>query len=220
MKTTARPRVVAIGASAGGLDAFQKLIENLPVDTGMAFVLLSHILRGSNSLLPELLARSTTMPVIQVRDGMQLVANHIYIIPPDKLMGIRAGSLFLTPRPATGANNAIDHFLFSLADDHAPGSVGIILSGEGSDGAEGIKILKEESGGVTMAQEPASAASKSMPIKAIEIDHVDHILSPEEIAHQLAAMSGRDSDFAQRPLKVMWMSEARRIGRDVGPIGR
>lgn len=207
MKTTVEPRVVAIGASAGGLDAFQKLIENLPVNTGMAFVLLSHILRGSNSLLPEILARSTTMPVIQVRDGMQLVANYIYIIPPDKLMEIQAGTLLLTPRPAQGANNAIDHFLFSLADDHAQGSVGIILSGEGSDGAEGIKILKEESGGVTMAQEPATAASKSMPIKAIEIDHVDHILSPQEIAHQLAAMSLSEATLGPTSLKLIWMTK-------------
>lgn len=196
---------MAIGASAGGLDAFRKLIENLPVDTDMAFVLLSHILRGSNSLLPEILAHSTTMPVIQVTREMRLLANHIYVIPPDKLMEIRAGSLHLVPRPLTGANHAIDHFLFSLASDHAAGSIGIILSGEGSDGAEGIKILKEESGGVTMAQEPASAASQSMPIKAIQIDHVDYILSPEAIARELAALSSRDSKVEQPPLKVLWM---------------
>lgn len=205
MKTTEKPRVVAIGASAGGLAAFRKLIENLPVDTDMAFVLLSHILRGSNSLLPEILAHSTTMPVIQVTREMRLLANHIYVIPPDKLMEIRAGSLHLAPRPLKGANNAIDHFLFSLAEDHAAGSVGIILSGEGSDGAEGIKILKEEGGGVTMAQEPASAASQSMPINAIQIDHVDYILSPEDIARELAALSLRDSKVEKPPLKVLWM---------------
>jgi len=207
MNATENPRVVAIGASAGGLDAFQKLISNLPVDTNMAFVLLSHILRGSNSLLPEILAHSTTMPVIQVTREMRLLANHIYIIPPDKLMEIRAGSLHLTPRPLTGANNAIDHFLFSLAKDHAAGSVGIVLSGEGSDGAEGIKILKEESGGVTMAQEPSSAASKSMPINAIQIDHVDYILSPEAIADELASISSSDSNLDRPPLKVLWMGK-------------
>jgi len=207
MNTTENPRVVAIGASAGGLDAFQKLIENLPIDTNMAFVLLSHILRGSNSLLPEILAKATTMPVIQVTREMRLLANHIYIIPPDKLMEIRAGSLHLTPRPLTGANNAIDHFLFSLAKDHAAGSIGIILSGEGSDGAEGIKILKEESGGVTMAQEPSSAASKSMPINAIQIDHVDYILSPEAIADELASISSSDSNLDRPPLKVLWMGK-------------
>ncbi len=173
----------------------------------MAFVLLSHILRGSKSLLPEILAQVTTMPVIQVTREMRLLANHIYIIPPDKLMEIRAGSLHLSPRPLTGANNAIDHFLFSLAKDHAAGSIGIVLSGEGSDGAEGIKILKEKSGGVTMAQEPATAASQSMPINAIQIDHVDHILAPEAIAHELAAMSLRDPKVKRPPLRVMWMKK-------------
>ena len=205
MRSAEIPRVVAIGASAGGLEAFRRLIENLPVDTGMAFVLLTHILRGSISLLPEILARATKMPVTQVTDKMQLLADHIYVIPPDKLMEIREGSLHLVPRPLKGANNAIDHFLFSLAEDRVFGSIGIILSGEGSDGAEGIKILKEESGGITMAQEPTSAASKSMPINAIQIDHVDHILSPEDIARKLASISWRESNIRRTPLKVLWM---------------
>jgi len=205
MPKAEKPRVVAIGASTGGLDAFRRLIENLPVDTGMAFVLLTHILRGSTSLLPEILSRATKMPVSQVTRELRLRANHIYVIPPDKLMEIREGALHLVPRPRQGANNAIDHFLFSLAKDRAYGSIGIILSGEGSDGAEGIKILKEESGGVTMAQAPASAASKSMPINAIQIDHVDHILSPEGIAHKLASMSWRDSNIRKTPMKILWM---------------
>ena len=199
------PKIVAIGASAGGLNAFQRLIENLPVDTNMAFVLLTHILRGSHSLLPEILARSTRMPVTQVSEGMKPLANHIYILPPDKLMEIRDGSLHLIPRPIGGANNAIDHFLFSLAEDCIYGAIGIVLSGEGSDGAEGIKILKEQGKGVTMAQEPATAASKSMPIHAIQIDHVDYILSPEEIAQKLASISWTDSNLRKTPLKVLWM---------------
>ena len=199
------PRVVAIGASAGGLDAFRKLIENLPVDTDMAFVLLTHILRGSNSLLPEILAHSTTMQVIQVTEGLHLCPNHIYVLPPDKFMEIRQGSLHLVPRPNKPVNNAINHFLFSLAKDHVHGSVGIILSGEGSDGAEGIKLLKEKGDGVTMAQLPESAGSQSMPINAIEIDHVDYILSPQDIAHKLASMGRSDSNIVKTPLKVLWM---------------
>ncbi len=209
MKIADKPRVVAIGASAGGLDAFRKLLRNLPVDTDMAFVLLSHLLRGTKSLLPEILARSTTMPVTQVTQTTRVLANHIYVIPPDKLMEIHAGWLYLTPRPLTGANRAIDHFLFSLAKDHAAGSVGIVLSGEGSDGAEGIKILKEASGGVTMAQEPASATSQSMPVNAIQIDHVDHILSPEAIAHQLAAMGAGEAVRETAPFRVLWMKKPR-----------
>ena len=171
----------------------------------MAFVLLTHILRNSTSLLPEILGHSTTMLVTQATDGLRLLANHIYVLPPDKLMEIKAGALHLISRPLKGANNAIDHFLFSLAEDRIYGSIGIILSGEGSDGAEGIKILKEQSGGVTMAQEPASASSKSMPINAIQIDHVDHILTPEDIAHKLASMAWCDSNIKNTPLKVLWM---------------
>ena len=197
MEELKQPRVVAIGASAGGLEAFQRLIENLPVDTGMAFVLLTHILRGSKSLLPEILAHSTKMQVIQATEGMRLLGNHIYVLPPDKLMEIQDELLHLVPRPPTGANNAIDHFLFSLAEDRIYGSIGIVLSGEGADGAEG--------GGTTMAQAPSSAASKSMPVNAIQIDHVDDILSPEDIAHKLASMSWCDSNIKKAPLKVLWM---------------
>jgi two-component system, chemotaxis family, CheB/CheR fusion protein len=206
MEKVENPRVVAIGASAGGLDAFRKLIENLPVDTDMAFVLLTHILRGSKSLLPEILARATRMQVIQVTEGIHLRANHIYVLPPDKFMEIRRGSLHLVPRPNRPVNSVIDHFLFSLAKDHVHGSIGIILSGEGSDGAEGIKVLKEKGGGVTMAQLPESAGSQSMPINAIQIDHVDYILSPQDIAHRLASMSRDDANIVNKPLKVLWMS--------------
>ena len=205
MENVKHPRVVAIGASAGGLAAFRSLIEHLPVNTDMAFVLLSHILRGSTHLLPEILARATTMPVTPVTEGLQLCPNHIYVLPPDKFMEIRQGSLHLLPRPNKPVNNAINHFLFSLANDHVHGSIGIILSGEGSDGAEGIKTLKEHGGGVTMAQRPESAGSPSMPLHAIQIDHVDYILSPQEIAEQLAVMSRHESEIVNTPLNVLWM---------------
>ena len=200
------PPVVAIGASAGGLAAFQELIENLPADTGMAFVLLSHILRGRKSLLAEILSHSTTMPVTLVAEEHQeILADHIYILPPDNFMEIEGDSLLLIPRPDKPVNNAIDHFMFSLARDQARGSIGIILSGEGADGAEGLKILKEK-GGVTIAQAPETA-SESMPVNAIEIDHVDHILSPKEIAEKLGSIAWRTSQMARTPLKILWMSD-------------
>jgi two-component system CheB/CheR fusion protein len=201
MRKSTYPSVVAIGASAGGLAAFQQLIENLPTGTGMAFVLLSHILRGSKSLLPEILSHSTKMPVIQVTDQIQILANHIYIIPPDKFMEIRGESLLLIQRPDKGVNSAIDHFLFSLAEDQAHGSIGIILSGEGADGAEGLKILKEM-GGTTIAQKPATAASEAMPIAAIKIDHVDYVLSPKEIALKLGSKEWCEANITKRPLKI------------------
>jgi two-component system CheB/CheR fusion protein len=207
VKELSYPRVVAIGASAGGLAAFEQLIENLPADTGMAFVLLSHILRGAKSLLSEILSRSTTMPVVQVTDREQILGNHVYILPPDKFMEIQGDSLLLIPRPNKGRNTAIDHFLFSLAEDQAHGSIGIILSGEGSDGAEGLKVLKEK-GGMTIAQTPATAASKSMPISAIEIDHVDYILSPKEIALKLGSRKWCESNIAKTPLKILWLKKS------------
>lgn len=196
------PRVVAIGASAGGLVAFRQLIENLPMDTGMAFVLLSHILRGSKSILAEILGHSTQMKVTPVTDGVQLEANHIYVLPPDKFLEIRGEFLHLVPRPDKSGNNAIDHFIFSLAEDRVHGSIGIILSGEGSDGALGLKILKEK-GGITMAQKPQTAASNSMPISAIEIDHVEYILSPKEIAEKLSSLSWCNSNFKKSPLSIL-----------------
>ena len=199
------PRVVAIGASAGGLDAFQRLIKNLPTDTGMAFVLLSHILRESRSLLPEILGHTTKMKVHQVNGETKLIANQIYVLPPDKFMEIREGILHLVPRPARGANDAIDHFFYSLAEDRAQGSIGIVLSGEGSDGARGLKILKEQSGGITIAQTPQSASSQSMPINAIEIDHIDYVLTPEDISHKLASIAWCDTSMKEAPLKVLWM---------------
>jgi two-component system CheB/CheR fusion protein len=193
--------VVAIGASAGGLAAFQELIENLPPDTGMAFVLLSHILRDSVSLLPEILSRSTLMPVTQVTNGVLILANQIYILPPNKFMEIQGDRLVLVDRPVEKVNNAIDHFLFSLAKDQAHGSVGIILSGEGSDGAEGLKLLKEK-GGITLAQSPETAGSQTMPISAIKIDHVDLVLSPKQIAEKLGSEDWCKTNITKSPLHV------------------
>jgi two-component system CheB/CheR fusion protein len=207
VKESNSPCVVAIGASAGGLAAFQELIENLPTDTGMAFVVLSHILRDSKSLLAEILSRSTKMPVTQVTGREQILANHIYILPPDKFMEIKGDSLILIPRPAKIVNSAIDHFLFSLAEDQAHGSIGIILSGEGADGAEGSKVLKAK-GGTTMAQTPATAESESMPTAAIRIDHVDYILSPKEIAAKLGSKVWCQSYIAKSPLNVLWVKKA------------
>jgi two-component system CheB/CheR fusion protein len=204
MTQVRRPNVVAIGASAGGLAAFTELIENLPTDTGMSFVLLSHILRGSKSLLPEILSRSTKMPVVQVTEKTLIQANHVYVLPPDKFMEIHDDSLLLVARPDGKVNTAVDHFFFSLAADQARGSIGIVLSGEGSDGAEGLKVLKE-GGGTTMAQTPATAASQAMPTAAIVIDHVDYVLSPQDIARALGSMDWCKSHIAKNPLNVLWI---------------
>jgi two-component system CheB/CheR fusion protein len=189
------------------LAAFQELIENLPTDTGMAFVLLSHIQRGSRSLLPEILARSTRMRVVQVADGEILVADHVYVLPPDKFMELENNTLRLIPRPLKGANNAIDHFLYSLAKDNNHESIGVVLSGEGSDGANGLKVLKE-AGGTTIAQTPDTASSQSMPSNAIEIDHIDYVCSPKDIAAALGSEIWRASRFKKNGLKIVWLGAA------------
>jgi two-component system CheB/CheR fusion protein len=203
-ETLSNPNVVAIGASAGGLAAFEELIRNLPVRTGMAFVILSHILRGTKSLLPEILSRSTEMPVSQVTHKTKILSNHVYILPPNKFMEIHGDSLLLVPRPDQGANSAINHFLFSLAEDQGHGAIGIILSGEGTDGAEGLKVLKEK-GGTTIAQKPTTAASRSMPLAAIKIDHVDYVLSPQEMAEKLGSKKWCNSHIKRKRLKVLWV---------------
>jgi two-component system CheB/CheR fusion protein len=167
----------------------------------MAFILLSHILRNSKSLLPEILSKSTEMPVTQVKGQEKILPNHIYILPPDKYMEIYHNSLILIDRPIQANNTAINHFLFSLAQDQAHGSIGIILSGQGEDGAEGLKVLKEL-GGTTLAQTPSTAGDPPMPTAAIEIDHVDYILSPKEIAAKLASLKWCESNIQNRPLKL------------------
>ena len=145
------------------------------------------------------------MPVLEVTTAQRILGDHIYVLPPDKFMEIQDDSLRLVQRPNTLRNGAIDYFLFSLAEDQARGPSGEILSGEGSDGAEGLNILKEK-GGMTMAQTPATASSRSMPTKAIEIDHVGCVLSPREIAQQLGSREWCDSHIVKNPLRVLWSS--------------
>lgn len=143
------------------------------------------------------------MPVVQVTDRERIQGNCIYILPPDKFMEFDGDFLRLIDRPEARLNLAINHFLFSLASDQAHGSIGIVLSAEGSDGAEGLKVLKEW-GGTTIAQTPESAHSKSMPVAAIEIDHIDFTLSPKEIAKKLGSKEWCAGQINHHPLKVLW----------------
>ncbi|HXH75362.1 MAG TPA: chemotaxis protein CheB [Bacteriovoracaceae bacterium] len=133
-------------------------------------------------------------------------AHAICLILPDKYMEIEGNSLLLIPRLNKKTNTAIDHFLLSLATDQAHGSIGIVLSGEGSDGAEGLKILKEK-GGITLAQTPATAASKAMPITAIKIDHVDYVLSPKEIAEKSGSKEWCKTNIAKSSLNILMIKK-------------
>jgi len=181
--------VVGIGASAGGLEAFTKLLKHLPGNTGMAFVLVQHLDPTHASALTEILSRATAMPVTEVRDGMRIEPNHVYVIPPNTNLAILHRMLSLMPRTEKqGLHLPIDYFLRSLAEDRRGRAVGVILSGTASDGTLGLKAIKAE-GGVTFAQDEESAKYDGMPRSAILSGFVDCILPPEGIARELTRLS-------------------------------
>ncbi len=183
--------LVGIGASAGGLEAFTKLLKTLPPDTGMAFVLVQHLAPTKDSILTELLSKATSMSVLEVQDGMLVEPDHVYVIPPNKLMAVYHGKLLLQPRAEPHTQHMpVDSFFRSLAEDQAQNAVGIILSGTGSDGSLGIRAIKAE-GGIVFAQDEKSAKYDGMPKSAVATGSVDYILPPEEIAAELARISRR-----------------------------
>lgn len=181
--------VVGVGASAGGLNAFTKLLKNLPADTGMAFVLVQHLDPKHVSLLPELLARASAMPVVEISDGTRIAPNHVYVMPPNYSLAMLHGVLHLMPRPDEhGKHLPIDDFLRSLAEDRQSNAIGVILSGTASDGTLGMKSVKAESG-ITFAQSEDSAEYDGMPHSAIAAGHVDFVLTPEDIGKELVRIA-------------------------------
>ena len=184
--------VVGVGASAGGLEAFGQLLRNLPVDTGMAFVLVQHLAATHESILSSILARETRMTVREANEGMPLRPNHVYVIPPGQDMVIRDGHLALKPRTMTeGRHMPVDLFLRTLAEVQGSQSVAVVLSGTGTDGTLGCKAVKS-AGGISLAQDPGSARYDGMPRSAIAAGCVDLVLPPEEIARELQRLSGHD----------------------------
>ena len=183
------PKVVGIGASAGGLDAFRELLSHLPPGTGMAFVLIQHLDPKHDSHLAELLSRECKMPVSEVKGETRARANQVYVIPPGCNLTISGGVLQTTPREASGRNMPIDSFLRDLAADRGSQAIGVVLSGTASDGTAGLTAIKA-AGGVTFAQEIRTAKSDSMPRSAIAAGVVDYVLPPVGIARQLAALAG------------------------------
>jgi two-component system, chemotaxis family, CheB/CheR fusion protein len=181
--------VVGIGASAGGLEPFIQILNNLPTDTGMAFVMIQHLPSEQESALSVILSRATQMPVHEVQDEMAVAPNQVYVIPPNASMAIDRGVLKLNPRPRkNGIFMSVDTFLLSLAEDRGNKAVGVVLSGGDSDGARGVEAIKA-AGGVTFAQCQESAQVDSMPNTAIATGQVDFILPPDKIAQKLAEIS-------------------------------
>ncbi len=176
--------VVGIGASAGGLKALQEFFEALPDNTGMAYVVITHLHPEHESHLPELLQRHTQMPVRQVTDLVTVEKDHVYVIPPNRRLVMEDSKIDLSEfKEPRGQRAPIDYFFRSLARGH-PNSVGIILSGGGTDGAVGVKAIKEE-GGLLMVQDPYEAEYGSMPEAAIATGLADVVLPVKQLAQKL-----------------------------------
>jgi two-component system, chemotaxis family, CheB/CheR fusion protein len=186
---TARFPVVGIGASAGGLAAFEAFFSGMPIPTepGMAFVLVQHLAPDHKSLLTDILRRYTRMQICEVADGMAIQSNCAYIIPPNRDMALLNGTLqLLEPVAPRGQRLPIDFFFRSLAQDQHEFSIGIVLSGTGSDGTQGVRAIKGE-GGMVMAQTPGSSEYDGMPRSALATGLVDYELPPAEMPAQLLA---------------------------------
>lgn len=177
--------IVGMGASAGGLEAFEVFFSAMPKDSGMAFVLISHLDPTHISILPELIQKRTEMKVLLIEDGMQIRPNTVYAIPPNKDVAMLNGVLHLMdlPRPR-GFNLPIDNFFKSLALDQGANAVGIVLSGTGSDGSLGLKQIKGELG-MVMVQDEASAKYDGMPRNAIATGFADYVLPVEKMPEAL-----------------------------------
>jgi two-component system, chemotaxis family, CheB/CheR fusion protein len=180
--------VVGIGASAGGLRALQSFFKELPVESGMSFVVVVHLDPKAKSALTELLQPKTSMPVTQVVRAVKVEPNHVYIIPPDKDLSMADSTLRLSPRTELRRNQApIDFFLRSLAETHERSAIGILLSGSGSDGVQGLKWIKEH-GGMTLVQSPEDAEFDSMPRNAIQRGVVDRVLPAAELGAEVVRL--------------------------------
>ena len=174
--------VVGLGASAGGLEAFEEFFRQVPDDIGMAFVLVSHLDPTHESILAEILQRATKLPVVEVTDQLAVKPNCIYVIPPNRDLTIFHGVLQLTmPETPRGQRLPIDGFFRSLAEDQGENAIGVVLSGTGTDGSLGLRAILG-AGGITFAQDPATAKYDGMPAAAIRSGHVTHVLPVGKMA--------------------------------------
>nr|WP_233410899.1 chemotaxis protein CheB [Rugamonas sp. CCM 8940] len=182
--------VIGIGASAGGLEAIVELLASVPVDSGLAFVVVQHLDPTHKGMLPELLQRVTMMPVREAGAQTPIEANCVYVIPPNKDLGFAHGALTtLEPREQRGHRLPIDSFLHALARERQALAAGIVLSGMGADGTLGLQAIKEN-GGLTLAQLPASAKFDPMPQHAINAGAVDIVAEPRDMVARLLAWWG------------------------------
>ena len=188
MTTTSPSFVVGIGASAGGLSAYKSFFNALPPDTGMAFVVISHLLPAAHSQLAEILTRHTPMPVLLAVSGMLVRANEVYVIPGNADLLLEDGTLIVIS-PRNRRNSQIDIFFSSIALAMGPRAVGIVFSGYDGDGAAGCQRIKA-AGGTTFAQDD-TAEVNGMPLRARATGSVDFVLPANEMPAELQKMAGR-----------------------------
>jgi two-component system, chemotaxis family, CheB/CheR fusion protein len=186
--------VVAIGASAGGIEAVIELLKALPVDTGIAFIYIQHLDPSHESSLSTILSRYTKMPVQEAADGVRIKPNHFFVIPPNREMTVAEGTLKLSVRPVRPQRHLpINKFFASVADEYQEKAIGVLLSGNAPDGTLGLKAIKEV-GGICFAQDN-SAQFNGMPKSAIAEDAVDLVLSPQRIAEEISKLAQHQSRF-------------------------
>jgi two-component system CheB/CheR fusion protein len=221
----ARFPIVGIGASAGGLEAFEALFRAMPAHTGMAFVLLQHLAPDHQSILSQLIQRSTAMPVTEVTDGLVVQPDSVYVVPPGFDVALLGGALqLLSQLQPRGPRLPIDHLFRSLAQDQRVRAIGVVLSGTGSDGTLGVREIKAE-GGLVVAQTPETCGFDGMPRSAIATGEVDYVLAPAEmpaliqayVAHTLTrplAAAPDDLGPAEPALQKVFLALRDKTGHD------
>lgn len=223
--------VVAVGASAGGVEALKTFVAELPSDTPASFVILQHLAPDHDSQLADILSRAASLPVLEADENMPVTKGHIYVLTPDRYLTIVDHGLFVEPpTQPRGLRMPIDHFMRSLADTAGSRAVGVILSGTGNDGSAGLKAIKG-AGGVTLAQDPDTALYDGMPRAAIDAGVVDSVGDIPALCSTLVEISNRlkdnpdDGDFSRTDLSGVLALLKARMGHDFaaykgGTIGR
>jgi two-component system, chemotaxis family, CheB/CheR fusion protein len=198
--------IVGIGASAGGLAAFEMFFTNLQASSGLAYVVVQHLSKNQKSILPEIIQRYTQLPVKQATDGVKVLPDHVYIIPPGSHLALEDGNLqLMKPEEGKGYRLPIDRFFRSLAQVQGPRAIGIVLSGTLSDGSLGVSYIKAEQG-LTIAQDPETAEYGDMPRNAIATKDIDFVLPPEKMGEMIQKY------IQHQPLKEY------KTGKEVFPV--
>ncbi|MDX1752581.1 MAG: chemotaxis protein CheB [Salinimicrobium sediminis] len=203
-------RIIAIGASAGGLEALKAFFQNVPQGSKSAYVIIQHLSPDYKSMMGELLSRSTNLPILEVENGMEVMQGHVYLIPPVNNLVLKNDRLYLSEKPKNQTLNLpIDMFFESLAKEHKEKAIGVILSGTGSDGTRGARAIKENDG-MVMVQEPDEAQFDGMPRSAINTGLVDYVLPVKKMGAELsnfisapAVFHFKDGDVAYDQSELM-----------------